>query len=66
MVQHGATRAVCDAVERVCDDDAVELIICHRNDSSTARAAHIMQTPKAGVRMVCATRAVCEPPQRQM
>eukprot|EP00974_Lingulodinium_polyedra_P087007 8434064-Lingulodinium_polyedra.AAC.1 len=39
-------------------------IYCY-SGSQIARVAHSMRTPKTGVRMECATRAICEPLRRR-
>eukprot|EP00974_Lingulodinium_polyedra_P053779 5168061-Lingulodinium_polyedra.AAC.1 len=54
-----STATLCTVVETV-RNDAVESAVCHRNGSQIARVTHSMRTPCFGVRMECASRAICE------
>eukprot|EP00974_Lingulodinium_polyedra_P126361 11198009-Lingulodinium_polyedra.AAC.1 len=60
-----STASLCTVFKTV-RNLAVVSTICHRSGSQTARVARAMRTPVVGDRMVCVTRAICEPLWRQM
>eukprot|EP00974_Lingulodinium_polyedra_P016010 1553714-Lingulodinium_polyedra.AAC.1 len=54
-----STASLC-TVSKTVRNAAVESIVRRRSGSRIARFARAMRSPKIGVRMVCARRAICE------
>eukprot|EP00974_Lingulodinium_polyedra_P001536 143857-Lingulodinium_polyedra.AAC.1 len=63
--RHWCSHGVCDASVWRVRNDAGESSVCRHSGLQCVRLAHSMQTPKAGVRMECVRRAICEPLWRQ-